>query len=61
MALTAVSLPFMVVPFIILMNDEHYMGRHGNGPISNAAVMAIVGLGFVLGVVTIPLEIFGGT
>ncbi|WP_244851307.1 Nramp family divalent metal transporter [Caballeronia sp. SL2Y3] len=61
MALTAVNLPLMVVPFIVLMNDEHYMGEHCNGPISNVAVIAITALAFVLGIVTIPLEYFGGT
>ncbi len=61
MALTAVTLPFMVVPFIVLMNDEHYMGEHRNGPVSNAAVLGIMGLAFVLGIVTIPLQVFGGT
>jgi Mn2+/Fe2+ NRAMP family transporter len=61
MALTAVSLPFMVVPFLILMNDESYVGRFGNGPISNAVVILIVALAFALGVATIPLQIAGGT
>jgi Mn2+/Fe2+ NRAMP family transporter len=61
MALTAVNLPLMVVPFIVLMNDEHYMGEHRNGPVSNAAVLGITGLAFVLGVVTLPLQIIGGT
>lgn len=61
MALTAVSLPFMVFPFLVLMNDEHYLGKRRNGPISNVAVSAIIVLGFVLAVVTLPLQLFGGT
>jgi Mn2+/Fe2+ NRAMP family transporter len=61
MALTAASLPLTVIPFLFLLNDEHYLGEHRNGMISNAAVIFIIALGFVLAVVTIPLQIFGGT
>ncbi|ESY63973.1 MULTISPECIES: Nramp family divalent metal transporter [Mesorhizobium] len=61
MALTAASLPLTVVPFLFLLNDERYVGEHRNGIISNAAVIFIIALGFVLAVVTIPLQIFGGT
>ncbi|TIP36001.1 MAG: divalent metal cation transporter, partial [Mesorhizobium sp.] len=61
MALTAASLPLTVVPFLFLLNDERYVGQHRNGVISNAAVIFVIALGFVLAVVTIPLQIFGGT
>ncbi|HEX8180036.1 MAG TPA: divalent metal cation transporter [Pyrinomonadaceae bacterium] len=60
MALTAATLPLAIVPFLFLMNDEHYVGEHGNGWLSNTVVVVIIGLAFVLAVVTIPLEIFGG-
>lgn len=60
MAITALSLPLAVVPFLILMNDERYVGRHRNGLISNIAVIGIMGLSFVLALVTIPLQILGG-
>lgn len=60
MGITAMSLPIGVVPFLLLMNDETYVGKHTNGWISNAAVIAIIGLGFVLAVATVPLQIFGG-
>jgi Mn2+/Fe2+ NRAMP family transporter len=59
MALTAASLPLTIVPFLFLMNDEHYVKDKRNGPIANAAVLLIIALAFVLAVVTIPLEIFG--
>jgi Mn2+/Fe2+ NRAMP family transporter len=61
MALTAASLPLTVVPFLFLLNDESYMGQNRNGVISNAAVLLIIALGFVLAVVAIPLQIFGGS
>jgi Mn2+/Fe2+ NRAMP family transporter len=60
MALTAASLPLTVIPFLFLMNDERYVKEHRNGWISNTAVLFIIGLGCVLAIVTIPLEIFGG-
>jgi Mn2+/Fe2+ NRAMP family transporter len=60
MAITAVSLPFGVVPFLILMNDPIYIGEHRNGWISNTAVLFIVAMAFILSIVTIPLQILGG-
>jgi Mn2+/Fe2+ NRAMP family transporter len=59
MALTAATLPLFTIPFLILMNDKKYMKDQTNGPISNAVVILIIALGFVLSIVTIPLEIFG--
>jgi Mn2+/Fe2+ NRAMP family transporter len=59
MALTAASLPVAVFPFLILMNDRKYLGSHTNGLVGNAAVLIVSVLAAVLGVVSIPLEIFG--
>jgi Mn2+/Fe2+ NRAMP family transporter len=59
MALTSALLPIAIVPFLILMNDPHFVGQHRNGWISNTVVCAIVGLAFVLAVVSIPLELMG--
>jgi Mn2+/Fe2+ NRAMP family transporter len=59
MALTAATLPLTTLPFIVLMNDEHYVGEHRNGWFSNIVVVLIIALAFVLAVVSIPLEIFG--
>jgi Mn2+/Fe2+ NRAMP family transporter len=59
MALTAVILPLAVVPFLVLMNDPRYMGRHRNGPVSNAVVVFVIFLSCVLALVAIPLEIVG--
>lgn len=61
MALTAVSLPFSVFPFLVLMNDTSYVGKHANGIVANLSVILIVSLSFVLAVVTLPLEILGGS
>jgi len=61
MALTAATLPLTVIPFLFLMNDERYVGKHGNGLISNSAVVSIILLGSILAIVSIPLELLGGT
>jgi Mn2+/Fe2+ NRAMP family transporter len=61
MALTAATLPVAIVPFLFLMNDRAYVGEHGNSWFSNTVVILIIGLAFVLAVVTIPLQIFGGS
>jgi len=60
MALTAVILPLVIFPFLILMNDENYLGKHRNGIISNSVVLIITVLAFVMAIVAIPLQIFGG-
>ncbi|HEV7859210.1 MAG TPA: divalent metal cation transporter [Pyrinomonadaceae bacterium] len=60
MALTAASLPLTVVPFLFLMNDEKYLGEFRNGWLSNGVVLFIIMLSFLLAIVSIPLEIFGG-
>ncbi len=60
MALTAVSLPLCIAPFLLLMNDRRYLAEHRNGWVSNLVVAAVVGLALVLALVTIPLEIVGG-
>jgi Mn2+/Fe2+ NRAMP family transporter len=60
MALTAALLPIAIVPFLLLMNDPRYLRDHCNGWIGNIVVCGIVGLAFVLAIVSIPLEILGG-
>ena len=59
MALTSATLPLSILPFLVLMNDEHYVGEQRNGWFSNAVVVFVILLAFVLAVVSIPLEIFG--
>ncbi len=60
MALTCVELPLVTFPFLILMNDPHYMGRHINRRWSNVVVVAIIGLAFLVAIVAIPLQLAGG-
>jgi Mn2+/Fe2+ NRAMP family transporter len=60
MALTAATLPLSIVPFLILMNDRHYLEEHTNGWFSNTVVILIILLAFVLAVISIPLQILGG-
>ena len=60
MALTAATLPVSIVPFLFLMNDYSYVRIYRNGWFSNAVVIVIIGIAFVLAVVAIPLQIFGG-
>jgi Mn2+/Fe2+ NRAMP family transporter len=61
MAATAATLPVSIVPFLFLMNDYSYVRVYRNGWFSNAVVISIIALAFVLAVVTIPLQIFGGS
>ena len=60
MALTAVILPLVIIPFLILMNDEKYLGKNRNGIIGNAVVIFVIGVSFIIAIVAIPLEIIGG-
>jgi hypothetical protein len=43
------------------MNDYSYVRGYRNGWFSNTVVIVLIGLAFVLAVVAIPLQIFGGS
>jgi Mn2+/Fe2+ NRAMP family transporter len=60
MALTAATLPLAIVPFLILMNDDTYLGEYTNGLLSNTVVVIVMLLSFVLAIVAIPLQFIGG-
>jgi Mn2+/Fe2+ NRAMP family transporter len=60
MSLTAASLPFTIVPLLVLMNDGDVMARHTNGWPSNLALVALCILSLALFVVALPLQIAGG-
>jgi len=61
MALTAASLPVAILPFLLLMNDETYLGEHTNGWLGNVSILVISVLAGVVAIVAIPLEIAGGS
>jgi Mn2+/Fe2+ NRAMP family transporter len=60
MALSALTLPVVVFPFLVLMNDSRVLGDRKNRLGGNIVVAAIVTLAVVLSLVTSPLEIRGG-
>jgi hypothetical protein len=59
-ALTVVIMPLVVLPFLVLMNDEEYAGLHTSGPIGNGFLATLTVLGALMAIVVIPLEILGG-
>jgi len=59
MALTSATLPIAIVPFLFLMNDPIFLGKHRNGWISNSVVAIVIVISFVLALISIPLEIVG--
>jgi Mn2+/Fe2+ NRAMP family transporter len=60
MAITALILPLIVFPFVLLLNDETYVHEHTNGPIGNTVVVLTLLMASIVALVTIPLEIAGG-
>jgi Mn2+/Fe2+ NRAMP family transporter len=56
MVITVVALPLIVGPLIVLMNDKQYLNRHTNGVVTNAAVVIIVVVAFVLALLAIPVQ-----
>jgi Mn2+/Fe2+ NRAMP family transporter len=61
MALTSATLPVAIFPFLVLMNDQKYLGEHTNGWLANISILLISVLAAVLAIVSIPLEIAGGS
>lgn len=60
MATEAAVLPFVALPFLIVMNDRRLLGKHANGWISNTIAVIVLLLALVLTVVSIPLAFLGG-
>jgi Mn2+/Fe2+ NRAMP family transporter len=60
MVFSAASLPIVVGPMLIIMNDKRYMRDYGNGWFSNTMVALITALAFVLAIVSVPLLLKGG-
>ena len=61
MAINAAVLPFVAIPFLLLMNDRKLLGRHANGWLSNAMAVLTLVVSVVLAVVSVPLMILGGS
>jgi Mn2+/Fe2+ NRAMP family transporter len=61
MAVNAAVLPFVAIPFLLLMNDRKLLRERANGLLSNAVTLIVVALALVLAVVSIPLAIVGGS
>ena len=61
MVINAAVLPFIAIPFLLLMNDRKLLGKHANGWISNTVTIVTLALALVLAVVSIPLMIVGGS
>jgi Mn2+/Fe2+ NRAMP family transporter len=59
MAITTLVLPFITLPFIVVMNDKKYLRNHTNGRFGNFVVCFVILLAALLALVAIPLEIFG--
>jgi Mn2+/Fe2+ NRAMP family transporter len=60
MVVSAASLPVVVMPLLVIMNDRRYLRDYTNGWFANGVVGAIALLAFVLAVVSFPLLIAGG-
>jgi Mn2+/Fe2+ NRAMP family transporter len=60
LALTVVVMPLIVLPFLVLMNDQNYVKKHTSGPVGNACLAALTVLAALLAIVVIPLELLGG-
>jgi Mn2+/Fe2+ NRAMP family transporter len=59
-ALTVVIMPLVVLPFLVLMNDDRFVKTHTSGPIGNGLLAGLTILGAILALIVIPLEILGG-
>jgi Mn2+/Fe2+ NRAMP family transporter len=60
MAVEAAVLPFVALPFLLLMNDGKLLKEHKNGWFSNAIAVLVLVLSIVLTLVSIPLAFLGG-
>jgi Mn2+/Fe2+ NRAMP family transporter len=60
-ALTVVIMPAIVLPFLVLMNEERYVTSHTSGAFGNGLLAVLTVLGALMAIVVIPLEILGGS
>ena len=60
MVFAVVILPLVLLPMLVIMNDEKYMREHRNGWISNTVGFATLLISLVISITGIPLQIIGG-
>jgi Mn2+/Fe2+ NRAMP family transporter len=60
LGLTVIVMPLVVLPFLVLMNDEHYVGQYRSGAIGNIFLAIVTVLAAILALIVVPLEILGG-
>ena len=53
-------MPLVVLPFLVLMNDEKYVKAHTSGLVGNGCLALLTVLAAILAVLVVPLEIMGG-
>jgi len=59
-ALTVVAAPLVVLPFLVLMNEERYVEDRTSGPLGNGVLAVLTVLCAVMAAIVIPLQILGG-
>jgi Mn2+/Fe2+ NRAMP family transporter len=59
-AFTVIIMPLVVLPFLVLMNDEKFVKQHTSGAIGNALLAGLTVLGALMALVIVPLELLGG-
>lgn len=59
MTFNAAALPAVAVPFLLLMNNRRLLRKDANGRFSNAVVVVVILVSFVLAVVSLPLLVMG--
>ncbi len=60
LALTVVVMPLIVLPSLVLMNDDKYVKSHKSGAIGNVLLAALTIFAALLAIVVVPLEMLGG-
>lgn len=60
MAVNAAILPFVTIPFLLIMNDRKLLGKNANGWFTNTVTLILIAVSFLLAVVSIPLMLIGG-
>ncbi len=57
---TVIIMPLVVLPMLVLMNDEDLVKDYRSGPIGNGILAALTIVAALMALVVVPLEIVGG-